>query len=358
MSEQNIPELRNHFIREGMLPPVYLFQWFLTLFVTSLPLQTVVILWDYILSEGLHVLLPLTIALLKVLERYLLRQSFEEMLKFLKSLKISGGYDDTKIGRMLVRQADKISMPDELLTMVVRVDIKALIIEAEEDEKKEGGIHLQIKFDSNPPPPCNFDPFKELAAEGEKDWNFSNAKQQKQKECSTNAQRLLAPKSQNSVFEEFDFISEPARDSGCSPVPLRIGNLSTYYDTGSIIPQRHRRTRSDGSGKVETWPPDPPRPPILVVGRQHSKSSFTKDVFEAPPNQQGGSSRGREVAESSSAAHWSDIKGSEGVLKSFARFFKPANQSGNKGGGTHGEELASMGAAPLDTNAIVDDEDC
>lgn len=46
---------------------------FLTTFITALPLRSVLVVWDFLLADGLHALLQLAVALLRVLTRFLLR---------------------------------------------------------------------------------------------------------------------------------------------------------------------------------------------------------------------------------------------------------------------------------------------
>lgn len=126
LMERLVPSLRDHFFQEGILPPVYLHQWFLTLFVRGLPLSTVVVIWDYLLADGLPSMVVLTVSLLKVLQRFLLCLGFEDVVKFLKSLKSSGDCDQSRIGRMLVRQAEAIQVPEELLTPIRNVNVEDL----------------------------------------------------------------------------------------------------------------------------------------------------------------------------------------------------------------------------------------
>lgn len=120
LARQYVPQLRSHFAQENVLPPVYLHQWYLTMFVTSLPLGTVVVVWDFVLATGLHGLIPLTLALLKVLQSFLLRLRFEGIVKFLRSLRSSGDCDESKIGKMLARQALSYPLTEDAYT--VRVD--------------------------------------------------------------------------------------------------------------------------------------------------------------------------------------------------------------------------------------------
>lgn len=113
MCEIYAPDLRRHFMQESVLAPVYLHQWYLTLFVTSLPLGTVAVTWDFFLCTGLHAILPLTLSLMKVLQSFLLRLRFEGIVKFLKSLRSSGDCDESKIGKMLVRQSQNFPLSEK-----------------------------------------------------------------------------------------------------------------------------------------------------------------------------------------------------------------------------------------------------
>ncbi|KAL8271714.1 hypothetical protein Esti_004309 [Eimeria stiedai] len=133
----HLPKLREHFIEEGVMAPVYLHQWFLTLFITSLPLRSALVVWDFFLAKGLHAVLQLAIALLRVLARFLIRLKFEEIVKFLKSLKCSGGVDDFRIGKMLVKQAAKVQIPSHIMVKISPNNLEAIIREAELEEEEE-----------------------------------------------------------------------------------------------------------------------------------------------------------------------------------------------------------------------------
>merc|ERR1719359_1296372 len=84
---ETVPELREHFIREGVQPAVYLHQWFLTLFINCFPLSMVLIIWDVIICDGLPVILRIAVSILQVLKDSLLRMDLEEVIKFFKMMK-------------------------------------------------------------------------------------------------------------------------------------------------------------------------------------------------------------------------------------------------------------------------------
>lgn len=116
--QTNIPKLWKHFQNEGIFDPVYLHQWFLTMFVSTLPLKTVVILWDYLLANGLHSLITIAIALLKIVESALLDQSMENIIQFFKSLRISVGLSDITCARMLLSKAKCIDISEEIMSTI------------------------------------------------------------------------------------------------------------------------------------------------------------------------------------------------------------------------------------------------
>ncbi|KAJ1608295.1 TBC domain-containing protein [Cryptosporidium canis] len=113
--QSNIPKLWRHFQDEGIYDPVYLHPWFLTLFVSTLPLKTVVIIWDYLLANGLQSLIAIAIALLKTLESALIGQPMENIIQFFKSLRISVGINDVTCARMLLSKAKNIHISEEIL---------------------------------------------------------------------------------------------------------------------------------------------------------------------------------------------------------------------------------------------------
>ncbi|EER05043.1 TBC domain containing protein, putative, partial [Perkinsus marinus ATCC 50983] len=84
---RELPDLRDHFTEEGVQPTLYIHQWYLSLFINCLPLQTVFVLWDVIVSDGLPIILSISIALLKVLRPALMQMEFEDIVRFFKTMK-------------------------------------------------------------------------------------------------------------------------------------------------------------------------------------------------------------------------------------------------------------------------------
>ncbi|ETB60404.1 hypothetical protein YYC_02691 [Plasmodium yoelii 17X] len=101
-----IPDLYQHFKNEEVHPPVYLHQWFLTLFIASLPIKSVIVIWDYLFSTSIKMILIISIALLKILKNYLIKNNFEKILKLLKSMKYNESNDDILIAKLLIKKSE------------------------------------------------------------------------------------------------------------------------------------------------------------------------------------------------------------------------------------------------------------
>jgi hypothetical protein len=111
-----IPDLLGHFDKEGVSPSLFLHQWYLSLFINCLPFPTVLILWDSIISDGLPVVLSISISLLKVLKNVLLKMEFEQIIKFFKTMRNGDEECDARIiGQLLVKQASLVIIPKEIL---------------------------------------------------------------------------------------------------------------------------------------------------------------------------------------------------------------------------------------------------
>jgi hypothetical protein len=113
---RDAPDLFSHFQTEGVAPSLYLHQWFLSLFINCLPLETVLIIWDSIICDGLPVAISISIALLKVLRNILIKLEFELIVKFFKSMKKSENSSDSQIiGILLIKQSALIDLNDGIL---------------------------------------------------------------------------------------------------------------------------------------------------------------------------------------------------------------------------------------------------
>lgn len=111
-----IPDLFSHFETEGVSPSLFLHQWYLSLFINCLPFPTVLILWDSMITDGLPVILALSISLLKVLKSVLMKMEFEQIIKFFKTMRNGDEECDAQIiGQLLVKQACLITIPKDLL---------------------------------------------------------------------------------------------------------------------------------------------------------------------------------------------------------------------------------------------------
>ena len=72
---EKLPVLSEHFDTHGVDPSLFSLNWFLCLFVDTLPVNTYLHIWDAFLFEGSKVLFRYALAILKSVEEKLLRQN-------------------------------------------------------------------------------------------------------------------------------------------------------------------------------------------------------------------------------------------------------------------------------------------
>lgn len=105
LMDEVLPDLQRHFDREGVEACHYLQQWFLTLFVCCLPVQTVLLLWDSFMCNGLEAVVLAAIALLSSVKEVLLVMRQEEIMEFFKIMKLSKEEEgEFQVGRWLAEQ--------------------------------------------------------------------------------------------------------------------------------------------------------------------------------------------------------------------------------------------------------------
>jgi len=119
LMEELLPELKNHFDNEGVQSSEYIKQWFLSLFVYCLPLETVLLIWDSVMCNGLHHIVLAAIALLGSVKEVLLAKQHEEILQFFKSMK--RGEDEltaAEVGRCIAHKIGRLSKMQSVQRML------------------------------------------------------------------------------------------------------------------------------------------------------------------------------------------------------------------------------------------------
>lgn len=79
-----LPNLSEHFKSKDILTPMYCPQWFLTLFIITLPFAVVLRIWDIFLHDGLSTMFLVALSLLKLYEGEMLKMDAEGLFTFLK----------------------------------------------------------------------------------------------------------------------------------------------------------------------------------------------------------------------------------------------------------------------------------
>lgn len=127
---EKLPHIRDHFIDQNVPPAVFLHNWFLTLFINTFPLSTVLVVWDVIVCDGLPVILAITVAILQVMQDSLIAMDFENIIMFFKTMKT---YDDDgemnarRIGKFLMKQTESMELPDHILEFVLQEPVDAML---------------------------------------------------------------------------------------------------------------------------------------------------------------------------------------------------------------------------------------
>mmetsp|Transcript_28194 Transcript_28194/g.80423 ORF Transcript_28194/g.80423 Transcript_28194/m.80423 type:complete len:628 (-) Transcript_28194:424-2307(-) len=148
---EQLPELREHFLRESVPLALYLHQWFLTLFIKSFPLATVLVLWDVIICGGLPGILTIAVTILRVLKDGLLNLQFEEINSIFKAMKEqkSGEFLSYRIGQLLMRESTAVGLPEHIQEYLrSKPEAEAREGPLEDDEDEEHWTALAARHDT------------------------------------------------------------------------------------------------------------------------------------------------------------------------------------------------------------------
>lgn len=89
MLQQHFPELHLHFHQNNITPELYVTKWILTVFTQPLPFVVAACVWDLVVCDGLHTVVLMSLANVKLLQPRLLKEDTEGILELL-SLKADG----------------------------------------------------------------------------------------------------------------------------------------------------------------------------------------------------------------------------------------------------------------------------
>ncbi|XP_058034615.1 rab GTPase-activating protein 1-like isoform X2 [Ahaetulla prasina] len=114
LTQEQLPDLYNHFVEQNLEAHMYASQWFLTLFTAKFPLCMVFHIIDLLLCEGLNVIFNVALALLKTSKEDLLQADFEGALKFFR-VQLPKRYRAEENARRLMEQACNVKVPTKKL---------------------------------------------------------------------------------------------------------------------------------------------------------------------------------------------------------------------------------------------------
>jgi len=81
-----VPKLSQHLKAEGVSPGMYASEWFITIFSRSFPFGLVLRVWDCMLYEGYKVVFRVALALMRLSEAELMRESLEGIMTYFRSI--------------------------------------------------------------------------------------------------------------------------------------------------------------------------------------------------------------------------------------------------------------------------------
>eukprot|EP00929_Paragymnodinium_shiwhaense_P012329 TRINITY_DN11927_c0_g1_i2.p1 TRINITY_DN11927_c0_g1~~TRINITY_DN11927_c0_g1_i2.p1 ORF type:complete len:890 (-),score=113.98 TRINITY_DN11927_c0_g1_i2:154-2823(-) len=101
--ERLFPDVHSHFFENNITPELYITKWLLTLYTGPLSVTTACRLWDLVVCEGLHFLVLVGLAIVKLLKPRLMKEQTEGLLELL-SLR-GGDYGPPPCGDAIVDAA-------------------------------------------------------------------------------------------------------------------------------------------------------------------------------------------------------------------------------------------------------------
>ena len=85
LTTQLYPELASRLEAENVMPTMYAFPWFFTMFTSIFPIETASRIWDIFILEGWEIIFRVSLAILEILRAEIMEQEFEGIYKLLKT---------------------------------------------------------------------------------------------------------------------------------------------------------------------------------------------------------------------------------------------------------------------------------
>lgn len=117
LMQEEAPVLLKHLEQEGLTTCLYLHEWFLTLFISCLPLHGVVLVWNAVIHEGLEILIPVAVSILQAWEEEILVAKFADVFTVLKSLASKFDQQQDKL-QPLLKKIAAMKVPESVLAHV------------------------------------------------------------------------------------------------------------------------------------------------------------------------------------------------------------------------------------------------
>eukprot|EP00915_Cephaloidophora_sp_WS-2016_P006207 GHVH01008183.1.p1 GENE.GHVH01008183.1~~GHVH01008183.1.p1 ORF type:complete len:211 (+),score=29.54 GHVH01008183.1:654-1286(+) len=123
--ERKLPSVAQHFRDHQVSTSMFVHQWYLTLFVSSLPLCATAMLWDYFLATGTNGILIGAFSIIQTVNSAILpRKDMEDIIQYIRKLKYAPPPGNVAIGVILLKNARKADHNQDLR---IDQDIQSII---------------------------------------------------------------------------------------------------------------------------------------------------------------------------------------------------------------------------------------
>mmetsp|Transcript_12439 Transcript_12439/g.29305 ORF Transcript_12439/g.29305 Transcript_12439/m.29305 type:complete len:283 (-) Transcript_12439:53-901(-) len=117
LMQARLPKVHRHMEDCGVIPPMYVAQWFMTLFTRTFPVSVAGVLLDAIYMEGAPLLVKLAFVVIDTLKEQVLQMnSADEIVNYFKRLQFShfNARDTKKLTMLLVAKARDTALPADV----------------------------------------------------------------------------------------------------------------------------------------------------------------------------------------------------------------------------------------------------
>ncbi|KAJ1974691.1 GTPase-activating protein [Dimargaris verticillata] len=142
LTEEQLPLVHRHFIKEGVHTSMFASQWFMTLFAYRFPVQLVFRLFDFVFAEGIETLLKFSLVLLRAHQTQILSLHFEALMEFLTNRMLDRYIDNPT---EFLREASKVTCVNSRKLKTLSQDFAAAQARQKMEESELERLRNQVQ---------------------------------------------------------------------------------------------------------------------------------------------------------------------------------------------------------------------